>query len=116
MKLEVAQQYNTTVYLEQMTDHCEDCGRLMPEGVAATRCFECKEFYPAAPFSTAENIRALLGQLAGAASMCWEAGVFDSSLASDFVNDAYIRIANGEYQDHDGNWHKFNPEKWRPAE
>lgn len=49
-----------------------------------------------APFEDAESLEELLGLFAGAASMCWEnpagAGVFDSELASFFVDAALIKI------------------------
>ncbi len=48
-------------------------------------------------FADVTSIRELLGQLTGAASMCWEnvakAGVFDSTRATALVDDALARIA-----------------------
>ena len=47
-------------------------------------------------FAEAETPAALLGELAGAASVCWStpegAGVFDSTLAAQFVEDALARL------------------------
>lgn len=46
-------------------------------------------------FASAKTESELLGQLAGAASLCWEprpTGVFDSTLASDFVNQSLKRL------------------------
>lgn len=48
----------------------------------------------AAPEHDQEVLR-ILGELAGAASMCWEptpTGVFDSTLAQSFVMKAYAEI------------------------
>jgi hypothetical protein len=47
-------------------------------------------------FARAESASELLGELAGAASMCWAprpVGVFDSTAASAFVDDALERLA-----------------------
>lgn len=47
-------------------------------------------------FSTASTRQEVLGELAGAASACWEnlgqAGVFDSNLAEFYVNEALARL------------------------
>lgn len=45
-------------------------------------------------FSSALTRQQLLGELAGAASTCWESlsGVFDSNLAEFYVNEALIRL------------------------
>lgn len=47
-------------------------------------------------FSTAVTVSELLGQLAGAASMCWEnvraAGVFQSDQALEYVEEAEERL------------------------
>jgi hypothetical protein len=46
-------------------------------------------------FARAESASELLGQLAGAVSLCWEprpTGVFDSAAASGFVDDALDRL------------------------
>lgn len=47
-------------------------------------------------FDTAATVPALLAQLAGISSMCWEfpgrAGVFDSDLADEAVNLAWNRL------------------------
>lgn len=49
-----------------------------------------------APFEDCETVTELLGQLVGAASMCWEspegAGVFDSQRASFLVDSALERL------------------------
>lgn len=47
------------------------------------------------PFADCASVEELLGQLAGAASMCWTprpAGVFDSTRASEFVDLALARL------------------------
>lgn len=47
-------------------------------------------------FSSASTRQEVLGELAGAASACWEsltrAGEFDSNLAEFYVNEALIRL------------------------
>lgn len=47
-------------------------------------------------FSDVTNFRELLGQLAGAASVCWDypekAGIFHSDKAKNFVDEAYERF------------------------
>lgn len=47
-------------------------------------------------FSSAQNVTQLLGQLAGAASMCWAnldgAGEFDTTTANQLVEDAQARL------------------------
>lgn len=46
-------------------------------------------------FDNASDIQEVLGQLAGAASVCWDprpTGVFDSELASEFLDEALARI------------------------
>lgn len=47
-------------------------------------------------FSTASTRQEVLGELAGAASVCWEnldqAGTFDSNLAEFYVNEALARL------------------------
>lgn len=55
-------------------------------------------------FAKCETFEELLGQLAGAASVCWEpkpTGVFDSTQASSFVDQAHsrmIELMNAEHQ------------------
>lgn len=51
-------------------------------------------------FNDAQTRQEVLGELAGAASSCWStldgAGVFDSSLAEFYVNEALIRLSELE--------------------
>lgn len=47
-------------------------------------------------FDDCDSVKMLLGVFAGATSMCWEsiekAGIFDSTRASDLVDQAYNRL------------------------
>lgn len=56
-------------------------------------------------FHDVKDRKELLGQLAGAASVCWDdpggAGVFHSEEASKFVKDALIRLDELEMDSHD---------------
>lgn len=44
-------------------------------------------------FHTAQNVSQLMGQYAGAASMCWRDGVFQAEEAANFAKNALVRLS-----------------------